>query len=406
MREALARSLQRAWWRPQRGALALVLSPLAALTAWVAGRRRRRHDGGAVVVPPLPVPVIVVGNVIVGGAGKTPTVIALVALLRAWGLTPGIVSRGYGRSAEVPALIDAAPATATTAREVGDEPLLMHRRTGAPVAIGRARREAAEHLLAAHPEVDVIVADDGLQHHALPRDIEIVVFDGRGVGNGLTLPAGPLREPVHALWPEAPVPIGHARADANADAAAAMPPTSAPARLVLLNGPWPAAPARALPAPAARTWPAQRALAGAVALAAWASGDRAPSGDAAGARAALDALRQRPLVAVAGIGEPERFFTMLEAAGLRITRLPQPDHARFEALPWPAGTPDVVVTEKDAVKLAGRPLGSTRVWVVPLDFAFDPGFVAALREALDATLARRAAGARLATPDAASRHAG
>jgi tetraacyldisaccharide 4'-kinase len=364
MREALARSLQRAWWRPRRGALALALSPLAALVARVAGARRRRMDSGAAAAAPLSVPVIVVGNVIVGGAGKTPTVIALVAQLRAWGLTPGIVSRGYGRSAEVPALIDAAPASSTTAREVGDEPLLMHRRTGAPVAIGRARREAAEHLLAAHPEVDVIVADDGLQHRTLPRDIEIVVFDGRGIGNGLLLPAGPLREPPQALWPQA---------------------SAAPARLVLLNGAWPASPARALPAPAAHTWPAHRALAGALPLEAWARGGQVPSRDA------LEALRGRPVVAAAGIGEPERFFSMLEADGLRITRLPQPDHAAFEPLPWPTGTPDVVVTEKDAVKLAGRPLGATRVWVVPLDFAFDPGFVAALREALDASTAKRLA---------------
>src|SRR6185436_3102494 len=142
---------------------------------------------------PLAVPVIVVGNVIVGGAGKTPTVIALVELLRAWGLRPGIVSRGHGRRDGAPLLLDAASEATARAEAFGDEPMLMHRRTGAPVAVARERREAALRLLEAHPHTDVLIADDGLQHHELPRDIELVVFDGRGVGNGWTLPAGPLR---------------------------------------------------------------------------------------------------------------------------------------------------------------------------------------------------------------------
>lgn len=342
--------------------------------AGVARRRRRQAEAGPRRAAPLPVPVLVVGNVIVGGAGKTPTVIALVAQLRAWGFTPGLVSRGYGRDGEQPRLLEAATpgtrpdrtADAALAREVGDEPLLMHRRTGAPVAVARSRVDAVRRLLARHPEVDVVVSDDGLQHHALPRDLEIVVFDGRGLGNGQVLPAGPLREPPDALWP--PVPAA-ARAQA-------------PARLVLLNGDWPAPPAPALPVPAGHAWPARRALTGAVPLADWARGVPPSPGT-------LAALRGRPLVAAAGIGEPGRFFSMLEALGLDIRRLPQPDHASFDPLPWPPGTPDVVVTEKDAVKLAGRPLGGTRVWVLPLDFQFDPGFAAAVRAALDQALARR-----------------
>lgn len=363
-----ARALEAAWWRPGRGWLPSLLRPLAAVVSLVARRRRARAEASP--PQPLRVPVIVVGNVIVGGAGKTPTVIALVQQLRAWGRTPGLVSRGYGRAGEVPLVIDGAPMTATAAREVGDEPLLMHRRTGAPVAVGRARREAAEHLLAAHPDIDVLVADDGLQHHALPRDVELVVFDGRGVGNGLVLPAGPLREPPEGLWPARP---------------------GAPARLVLLNGPWPDPPARALPLPAEAAFTADRALAGAVALEAWARGERADP-------AALEALRGRPVVAAAGIGDPRRFFAMLAARGLSVTPLPQPDHAAFDPLPWAPGTPDVVVTEKDAVKLAGRPLEGTRVWVVPLDFALDEGLCRALRAALD-----RADAARGAAPAAAPR---
>jgi tetraacyldisaccharide 4'-kinase len=352
MPAALARLLQRQWWRPRLTPLTAALVPLAWAVGAVAARRRANA-----LAPALPVPVIVVGNVIVGGAGKTPTVIALVALLRSWGLTPGIVSRGHGRADADALLLDATtPAAAATPAAFGDEPLLMHRRSGAPVAVARQRREAALRLLAAHPEVDVIVADDGLQHHALARDIELVVFDGRGIGNGWPLPAGPLRERASAIWPAE---------------------RASPRRFILVNGHWPAPPARALDAPRERCFEARRSLGGAVALADWASGSAA-------SLATLHALRGRPVLGAAGIGDPERFFTMLEAEGLTVARLPLPDHAAFDALPWPDGTPDVVLTEKDAVKLAGRPLGTTRVWVATLDFGLPEPLARALRDALRA----------------------
>jgi tetraacyldisaccharide 4'-kinase len=367
MLAALARSLQRLWWRPRLAFATALLVPLATIVAAVAGRRRAAAASGRATAPPLPVPVIVVGNLIVGGAGKTPTVIALVALLRAWGREPGIVSRGHGRRGDSPLLLDAAGASSAQASAFGDEPVLMHRRTGAPVAVARERREAAVRLLAAHPGVDVLIADDGLQHHALARDIELVVFDGRGIGNGWTLPAGPLRERATDLWPRG---------------AASDPATEGPGRFVLLNGPWPPAPALPLPAPAAACWSAERALGGAVELSAWRRGEPATA-------AALDALRGRRLLAAAGIGDPERFFSMLEARGLAIDRLPLADHAEFDPLPWDATTPEVIVTEKDAVKLAARPPAATRVWVVTLDFALPPGLAQALREALAGADARR-----------------
>jgi tetraacyldisaccharide 4'-kinase len=357
MLAALARLLQRHWWRHAPTLLTSLMLPLAWLVGAVAARRRATARAAA-----LPVPVIVVGNVVVGGAGKTPAVIALVALLRTWGWHPGIVSRGHGRADAAALLLDATtPAGAATPQAFGDEPLLMHRRTGAPVAVARRRPEAALRLLAAHPEVDILVADDGLQHHALPRDIELVVFDGRGIGNGRPLPAGPLRERATAIWPH---------------------PATARARFILVNGRWPAPPALALPAPRERCWEATRALGGAVALADWARGQAAT-------REALAALRGRPLLAAAGIGDPERFFAMLEAEGLTITRLPLSDHADFDPLPWPARTTDVIVTEKDAVKLAGRPVAGTRIWVATLDF----GLPQALAEALRAALPARPAGA-------------
>ena len=355
MPAAFSTLLQRHWWRPRLTPLTAALAPLAWLVGAIAARRRSRARA-----PSLPVPVIVVGNVIVGGAGKTPTVIALVALLRSWGLHPGIVSRGHGRADAGVLLLDTAtPPAAATPSAFGDEPLLMHRRTGAPVAVARRRREAALQLLAAHPGIDVVIADDGLQHHALARDIELVVFDGRGIGNGRPLPAGPLRERAGAIWPPGP---------------------DTPPRFILVNGHWPAPPARPLPAPPERCFEAVRALGGAVALSDWSRG--APA-----TREALQALRGRRVLAAAGIGDPERFFAMLEAEGLAIDRLPLADHADFAALPWPAGTADVVVTEKDAVKLASRAVGATRVWVATLDFGLPPALALALRQALAARAA-------------------
>ena len=361
-----SRHLQRLWWRPRLAPLTALLLPLAWLVGAEAARRRAAASRARADAP-LPVPVIVVGNVIVGGAGKTPTVIALVALLRSWGLHPGIVSRGHGRAGDAPLLLDAAtPPGQAQPRAFGDEPVLMHRRTGAPVAVARGRRDAALRLLQAHPDVDVLIADDGLQHHALPRDVEIVVFDGRGVGNGQVLPAGPLRERTRSLWP---------RGTRSSRARAV-------ARLVLVNGRWPASPARPMPAPADVCWEADRALGGAVELGAWRRGEPARI-------ATLESLRGRPLLAAAGIGDPERFFSMLEGRDLHIARMPLADHASFDPLPWDARTPDVVVTEKDAVKLDERQLGTTRVWVVTLDFGLPDGLAHALREAL---AARRPAG--------------
>jgi tetraacyldisaccharide 4'-kinase len=279
------------------------------------------------------VPVLVIGNLIVGGAGKTPTVMAVVPALRRHGFTPGVVSRGYGRTGE--ALVDVEPTT--PAAECGDEPLLMRIRLGVPVVVARDRVAGARALLQYHPGVDVIVSDDGLQHLRLARDAQVFVFDERGVGNGWLLPAGPLREPV----PQA------------------LPPRS----LVLYNA-----------ERASTPWPghfARRTLVGAVPLADWWAG-RAATG------AAWASLAQRRVVAAAGMAQPERFFAMLRDAGLAIDPLPLPDHHAFTTLPWRADTRDVVVTEKDAVKLDPARVGTTQVWVAPLDFHIDTAFEAAL----------------------------
>jgi tetraacyldisaccharide 4'-kinase len=280
------------------------------------------------------VPVVVVGNLVVGGAGKTPTTLAVVELLRNRGFMPGVISRGYARQDHRVILLN----PDTTVHEAGDEPLLIYRRSGVPVAVGRDRVAAARALLTAHPHTNVIVSDDGLQHVRLGRDVQIIVFDERGTGNGWLLPAGPLREPLRGRAPGA-------------------------RSLVLYN-----APAQTT---AWRGALVQRNLQGVVPLAQWWQGQTALPGQ-------LQSLARHDIIAVAGVARPQRFFHMLRAAGLRITPLSLPDHDPYATLPWPLDAPCVIVTEKDAIKLAPDREGTAQVWVAALDFSFPPDFAQAL----------------------------
>jgi tetraacyldisaccharide 4'-kinase len=330
-------ALARAWWRDAPGAAARALWPLALLYRMVWALRRLAYAAGWLKTERAPRPLIVVGNLVAGGAGKTPTVIALVQALHQAGMRPGIISRGHGRRGHEAAAVHAdSPAAA-----VGDEPLLLHLRTRAPVWVARRRLDAARGLCAAHPEVDVLVADDGLQHWALARDVQVIVFDDRGIGNGRLLPAGPLRQPM---------PL-HVPVNSHVLYNAARPSTG-----------WPGA-------------MAARRLGGAVLLQDWWRGVPATV-------QALHALRGRPMLAAAGMAAPERFFAMLRDAGLQPTALPLPDHHGFERLPWPPDTPEVLVTEKDAVKLPPGTTGTTRVWVVTLDFQLPQDFSTAVLDNL------------------------
>ena len=329
-----SRRLQRAWLT--RGPLAIALWPLSLLFGAAVRVRRALYASGRLPVQQLGVPVIVVGNLIVGGAGKTPTVIAIVQLLQRRGFTPGVVSRGYGRRDDsVLAVHEDTPAT-----QAGDEPLLIRRRTKAPVAVGRDRVATAEFLLSVDPDIDVIVCDDGLQHHRLARTLQVLVFDERGVGNGWLLPAGPLREPLPARLPPRSLVLYNAKR-----------------RTTRLKGEL-----------------ATRSLAGVALLNDWQRG-ATPS---LAALAVMQREAQAPVLAVAGMAQPQRFFAMLRDRGMSIAKQPLPDHYDFKTLPWPADTPDVLVTEKDAVKLDAARVGSTRVWVATLDFALPASFEAAL----------------------------
>ena len=349
-----------AQWALPRPTLAMrALQPLSWLYGVLAGAHRAAFRMGWLQVAKAPVPVLVVGNLVAGGAGKTPAVMAVVDLLRQQGWTPGVVSRGHGRQdGALQAVTPQRPAA-----EVGDEPLLIHLRTGVPVVVATDRAAAARALCVAHPQVDILVADDGLQHHRLHHDMALLVFDDRGTGNGLLLPAGPLREP--------------------------LPRALSAQQRVLYSATWPST---ALPGCVGT-----RQLAGVQPLADWwagaampadggwaalreALGLDAPAGSARSAAGHGTAPLERPrLLAAAGLARPEPFFAMLEAQGLPITRLPLADHHPLQPLPWPADTRCLVLTEKDAVKLPPERAGSVRVWVARLDFQPEPAFADALR---------------------------
>ena len=342
---ALQAFFRRTWAR--RGPVALALWPLSLLYGMVVALRHTLYRTGGLRSERLPVPVLVVGNVIAGGAGKTPTTIALVRHLRARGLAVGVVSRGHGRRSTAGASDVQAVRPDSRAEQVGDEPLLIARATGAPVFVARQRAAAARALLAAHPQTQLLLCDDGLQHLALARDAELCVFDERGAGNGWLLPAGPLRE----RWPRAVDWVLQTSAGPEAGTGAPQP---------VGNG---------------VTYHARRALA-----------PHAVRAD--GSTLPLHALRGTPLTALAAIARPEAFFAMLRAAGLSLAdTVALPDHNDFDSYPWPLHQGQTLIcTEKDAVKLWPRVPGAL---AVPLLLEPEPAFLAAVDARVDALLAGR-----------------
>lgn len=324
-------NMPRVW--SARGPVAWALRPLAAVYGALFALRRLAYALGLFSTHKVPALVIVVGNVVTGGAGKTPVTIALARHLLAQGWRVGVISRGHGRRTEDTRAVSAD----SHPLDVGDEPLLIHQATGLPVWVAQARSEAAMGLLQTHPEVQILLCDDGLQHLALARDLEICVMDERGVGNGWLLPAGPLREP----WPR-------------------------PVDMVLHTGP---APSQACP-PGHYQAPRQ--------LASHAIGYD-------GRRIALSTLAQSPVHAVAGLARPKAFFEMLRQAGMNLaSTLPQPDHHHYEdwqSLPertW-------LCTEKDAAKLWPHEPGA---WAVPLVVQPETAFWTALDDRIQQLLPR------------------
>ena len=314
------------WW----------LLPLSLTYGAVAGSRRYLYVKHLRKSIHLSLPVVVVGNLSVGGTGKTPLVCWLVARLTDLGFKPGVVTRGYGGSFGNVRLVD----SFDDPHVVGDESILLARRTGAPVAIGRDRPAASQLLVNAG--CDVVVSDDGLQHYALARDCEIVVIDGdRRFGNGWLLPAGPLRE---------------------------TPARLAAADVIVVNG------GRAL-------------LEGALSMRLDAKGAVSLIG---GAAKALHEFAGRSVHAVAGIGNPERFFNMLRAHGIEVVGHALPDHAHLRAADISfADERPVLMTEKDAVKCFG--IAGPHHWYVPVTASFDGGESNLLLDIVTRAIANRAA---------------
>jgi len=338
------------------------LKVLAPLYGGIVALRRSLYRRGLRRSVRLACPVVIVGNVSVGGTGKTPLVLWLVTRLRAQGRKPGIVTRGFGGSERGARLIDAK----SDPRLAGDEPVLLARRSGVPVAVGRDRPAAARLLISAG--CDVVVSDDGLQHYALARDCEIAVIDGaRGFGNGRLLPAGPLRETTARLG-EVDAVVVNGAADAGAPAPAAGDPASgAGIRAAVWGSDSGFTGQGSLRPRLAMRLDAREAVA-------LVGGERRPLGSFAGLA----------VHAVAGIGNPQRFFDLLRAAAIDVSEHPLADHAHLTAADICfADRKPVLMTEKDAVKCLG--LADERHWYVPVD----AGFEDSVGEALLAVVTRR-----------------
>jgi len=317
-REALVNKI----WYGESLAYAVLL-PFTAIFAAVAAVRRFLYRQGILRSHKIPVPVVVVGNIAVGGAGKTPITLWLADIFKSRGKNPAIISRGYGgkeRSSTILVTGDSDPGL------VGDEPVLLARRSGCPVFVDPNRVSAA--LSAVHAGADVIISDDGLQHYRLQRDIEIAVVDGaRGFGNGHLLPAGPLREPISRLDSVDRILVQNGKVDFRSGLPGEKTScfTLAGAELRRVNE--------------------EKII-------------------------ALSQLSGQSVHAVAGIANPLRFFEYLERHGINVIRHPMPDHARLSAA---SVTFDddlaVIVTEKDAVKC--KEFAHDHLWYLPVDVIFE-----------------------------------
>ncbi len=320
----IAQFLSLLWYRQHLSRLLWPLLPLSWFFSLIVLLRRVLYRTAFITSHRLPVPVIIVGNLTVGGNGKTPLVLWLVERLRDEGWEPGIISRGYGGTAGGTAKGVRSVGPTSPSAEVGDEPLLLARRSGVPVFVGRDRVAAGRALLTAHPACNVIVSDDGLQHYRLQRSVEVVVFDGRGAGNGHLLPVGPLREPLHRL--------------------------SSAAALV-----WNGLPELSV----------ARAACGVLQFSMSLGGERFLALTDQSQCCVADSLRGKRLYAMAGIGHPARFFSQLKKLGLEFEEHPFPDHHVYSMNDLAFAHDGVLLmTEKDAVKCAALALGEA--WVLPV----------------------------------------
>ncbi len=331
--------IERHWQKPYP-VLSFLLKPLSGLFAKIAAKRRADFLSGKRQSEKLPVPVVVVGNIHAGGTGKTPIVAALVSGLQEKGVKVGIISRGYGRKSKAVHVLNAE----SRAEDAGDEPLLLFRKTGAPTAVGSSRAEAGRALLSAHPDIGLIVADDGLQHYALRRDVEIAVFPAADTGRTDLdlLPNGNLREPLSRLDSVDAVVVSGGGADA------------------------PFRPSENMFHSRIETGQIYRL--------------NCPS-----EKLDLTGLRNRTVAAVAGIAKPERFFDSLRSMGITLKQtVALPDHADISAADLPDADA-VIITEKDAVKFSDG-ICTDNVWVLPVCGIIEPDLAAFVFERLEGVL--------------------
>ena len=335
------------YWE-RKGLVALLLWPLAKMFGWITQIRKCLYALGIIKSSALNVPVIIVGNLRVGGTGKTPTVLALAKALHEEGFHPGIISRGYRGKGSKNNGVDPIEVTSqSNPLELGDEPCYMAQQLAelaVPIVVHSNRTASAKTLLKSHPEVNVLISDDGLQHYAMKRwpareggrDIELVIRDARGEGNGFLLPAGPLRENATRAR-DFTLNLGTLKKD------------TAP---YLMDAP---------------NFRVETHLANAYQLA-------HPTYN----RPLSDFSTETNLVAAAGLGNPKKFFDVLEAAGLKVTPLPLPDHFDFQENPFKdMDASAILITEKDAVKCSqlAEYKDDERIWVVPVTVELPKEFV-------------------------------
>ena len=343
----------------KRGAIAILLLPLVAVFFCLSTIRRWAYLVGMLRTANLPVPVVIVGNLTVGGVGKTPLLISLVEQLKQRGYQPGVIARGYGGSrqgGEVPVAGDP--------EQFGDEPVLIRLRTGCPVVVGRDRVGAARQLLQIAPETNVIISDDGLQHYALPRQVEIVVIDDRGFMNGWLMPAGPMRETAARVL----------SVDAIVGNGVSVPPCEI-AEVPFFQMTMKAGEFYALEDIGRRVTStnlrAALSLSPSVPLPQGAREGIGASGAGSNGRATSTNWQALKLHAVAGIGSPNRFFKQLTQSGIVATSHPFPDHHAYTAEELDFDGDAILTTEKDAVKLRRLTL-RLPVWVMPIDACVQP----------------------------------
>jgi len=367
VRVQLDRWLNRQWQK--RGLWLGLMAPFSLLFALVVWVRRKQHSMSPATLRQdtsrVAVPILIVGNIYIGGTGKTPVVIALIQQLKALGWQPGVISRGYGTAIGAHAVTRRGR---PSAREVGDEPALIARATGVPISVHPDRSLACRTLVEQYPDVDLVIADDGLQHLRLPRDIEIVVQDERGCGNGWVLPAGPLREPISRLST-----VNALITRKMHNPRAALKPEGATRQSALLAGGL-----------------SQAKIPRHVSISLKISQfHRLVDHEILGIQMFLDFANQSRVAAVAGIATPLRFFDSLRSIGLNLDQThPLSDHDSFDSAPFSSIDADIIlITGKDAVKCEA--IADPRVWVTDIEMTFsDPDFVPWLDHQLKTVRAR------------------